>query len=137
MIDELFESDPFAVTWSQSTRLVYRAFCDHLMGDEALSVRAGRGGLSFYKTTSTGPVFVCHFNALPRSGEERVGFADFRRDVLQGRLDLDAALESMQHALGPESPIKPGKVWCSVHFPLSRAPAVADAFREHLIAKVQ
>ncbi|MCG8350718.1 MAG: hypothetical protein MI924_23355 [Chloroflexales bacterium] len=135
-VDQLFETDPFALTWAPSTRDVYRTFCDRLMRDGPLSIKIGKGGLSFSKPTPIGLVFICHFNAVPRSGEERLGFADFRKDVLHNRLDLDLVLQNMQHALGPESPIKIGKIWCSMHFPLTRAPEIADIFAEHLIAKV-
>ena len=135
--DQLFDNDPFARKWTPPTRVTYQRFCDRVMRNEPLGVKTGNGGLSFYKPTATGNVFVCHFNAAPRGGEELLGFADFRKDVLQDRLDFELTLQDMGQALGPESPIKVGKKWCSMHFPLVRAPEVADIFAEHLIARVQ
>jgi hypothetical protein len=135
-IDELFEHNTFAAAWSPGTRALYRAFCERIMQHGALDVQIGKGGLSFYKSTADGRVFVCHFNAAPRGKQNELAFADFRKDALKERLDLDAALNALQAAVGPDIPIKNGKVWCSLHFPLARSLDIADAFATHVVAQL-
>lgn len=125
-----------AAQWSPEIRAVYRTFCEHLMQREALTVKVGKGGLSFYKTIPAGAIFVCHFNAAPRGGSTDLGFADFRCDTLERVLDLPAAMTGLQSAFGPEIEIKTGNIWYSFHFPLARSSAIADTLREHVVSRI-
>jgi hypothetical protein len=129
-----FEQDKFARTWSAAVQARYLDFCKHLMQAERLSVKTGAGGLSFYKELDGERVFVCHFNARPRSAQIGLGFADFRRDALEGRLNVDRVLGALRRRLGPQVEVKEGKLWCGLHFSLRLAPRVADAFRIHIIS---
>jgi hypothetical protein len=137
VIDDLLAHNTVARGWSPSTRALYRAFCERIMRHTALDVQIGKGGLSFYAQTDSRRLFVCHFNAAPRGGQAELGFADFRQDVLQERLDLPATIQALQAAVGADVPIKVGKVWCSLHFPLARVPRIADAFATHLVAPLR
>jgi hypothetical protein len=125
-----------AAQWSPETQAAYRDFSERLMQQDALTVKVGKGGLSYYKTTASGPIFVCHFNAHPRGGTGDLGFADFRRDALERVLDFPAVLAELQALLGPEIAIKSGKIWYSFHFPLARRAAIADALREQIVSKI-
>ena len=136
-VAELLVTHPIAQQWTPATRALYTTFSALLMHDEPLLVKIGKGGLSYSKPTPTGDVFVLHFNAAPRGNDEALAFADFRKDALQSRLDLEVTLHTLQKALAASSLIKCGKVWCSLHFPLAKAPHVARVFAEHLIAKIQ
>ncbi len=133
--EEWFATKP-AAGWSPEVRAAYVAFAARLMRDEPLAVKVGAGGLSFYKPTLTGPVFVCHYNATPRGGSTATGFADFRRDALEHRLDLPTAIERLQSSLGPTITLRAGRIWHSLHFPAERAADIADALRDEIIAHV-
>ena len=113
--------------------IAYTSFSEHLMRDEPLTVKGGKGGLSYYKNG----VFVCHFNARPRSGENGIGFADFRFDGLRAYLDIEATILAMQNNALEEVQIKSHKLWCSLHFPLSLLEHVAGLFRNHILSKVK
>ncbi|HEY0733980.1 MAG TPA: hypothetical protein VGD69_03670 [Herpetosiphonaceae bacterium] len=130
-------SHAIAAQWSPEARAIYHDFSERLMQQDALSVKVGKGGLSYYKTTSSGPIFVCHFNAQPRSSTGDLGFADFRRDTLEHVLDFPAVLTGLQSALGPEIAIKSGNIWYSFHFPLARRAEIADALREQIVANIR
>ncbi|HEY0605738.1 MAG TPA: hypothetical protein VGD58_22635 [Herpetosiphonaceae bacterium] len=125
-----------AAQWSPETRAIYRDFSERLMRQDVLSVKVGKGGLSYYKATSSGPIFICHFNAQPRYSTGDLGFADFRRDTLERVLDFPALLAGLQSALGPEIEIKAGNIWYSFHFPLARRAQIADALREQIVAQI-
>lgn len=134
-LDRIFDH-ALAAQWSQETRAVYRDFSERLMQQEALTVKVGKGGLSYYNPTSSGPIFVCHFNATPRSGTSDLGFADFRRDTLERVLDFSAVLAGLQSALGPEIEIKSGTIWYSFHFPLAGRTEIAEALREQIVSRI-
>lgn len=125
-----------AAQWSPATRAIYRDFSERLMWQDALTIKVGQGGLSYYKTSASGPIFVCHFNAEPRGGNTELGFADFRRDTLEHVLAFPAVLAGLQTAFGPEITIKAGKIWYSFHFPLAQRAEIADALREQIIAQI-
>ena len=110
----------------------YKFFSDQLMRHETLTVKSGNGGLSYYKSG----VFVCHFNARPQKNRNDLGFADFRYDSLQPYIDIDATISAMRNEALPEVQIKSHKLWCSLHFPLSRVEHVADMFLKHIISKI-
>lgn len=112
---------------------VYQRFSDQLMRQETLTIRRGNGGLSYYKNG----VFVCHFNAQPQKNRDDLGFADFRYDSLRPYLDIDATICAMQQNALPEVQIKRHKLWCSLHFPLSRMEHVSTLFLNHIISKVK
>ena len=112
--------------------LTYKLFSDKLMENETLTVKSGKGGLSYYKNG----VFVCHFNAKPQAKRDDLGFADFRYDALRPYLDIDATISAIQKEALPEVEIKSHKLWCSLHFPLSEMENVADLFLIHIISKV-
>src|SRR5687768_9807086 len=99
--------------WSPQAEASYRQFSNLLMQHSTLDIKIGKGGLSYYKPTPTGSVFVCHFNARPQSKRDDIGFADFRFDALRDRLDLDATLQALQAAASPDIQIKVNKLWCS------------------------
>ncbi|MBV9789548.1 MAG: hypothetical protein JOZ51_15285 [Chloroflexi bacterium] len=134
-LDRIFDH-ALAADWSPKTRAIYRDFSERLMQRDALTVKVGKGGLSYYKTTAGGPIFVCHFNAEPRGGNADLGFADFRRDTLERVLDFPMMLADLQAALGPEITIKPGNIWYSFHFPLARRAEIADALRAQIISQI-
>ena len=112
--------------------LAYELFTAHLMQNEQLTVKSGKGGLSYYKQG----VFVCHFNAQPQKKREDLGFADFRYDGLRPYLDVQRTIAAIQKDSPPEVQIKSHKLWCSLHFPLPRLEHVADLFLKHIISKV-
>lgn len=134
-LDRIFDH-ALAAQWSPEMRVAYREFSERLMQQDALTVKVGKGGLSYYKATAGGPIFVCHFNAQPRGGTGDLGFADFRRDALERVLDFPAVLTDLQSALGSEIAIKSGKIWYSFHFPLARRTEIADALRKQIVAKI-
>lgn len=113
--------------------IAYTSFSGHLMRDESAIVKRGKGGLSYYKNG----VFVCHFNARPRSGQDDVGFADFRFDGLRPYLEIEPTIRAMQKDALPEVQIKSHRLWCSLHFPLSLVEHVAGLFRDHILSRVR
>ena len=114
------------------TDLAYKLFSEHLMPDETLTVKTGKGGVSYYKNG----VFVCHFNAKPRKDRNDLGFADFRYDALRQYVDIETAISSIRKEALTEVEIKSHKLWCSLHFPLSKLEHIADLFLKHIISKV-
>lgn len=112
--------------------VAYELFSTYLMQTEQLTVKSGKGGLSYYKHG----VFVCHFNARPRQNREDLGFADFRYDGLRPYLDVENTIAAIQHDALPAVQIKGHKLWCSLHFPLSELEHIADLFLRHIICKV-
>lgn len=112
--------------------LAYQFFSDKLMEHETLTVKTGKGGLSYYKNG----VFVCHFNAKPRKDGDDLGFADFRYDALRPFLNVETMLAALQKETLPEVQIKAHKLWCAMHFPLSEMEHVAGLFLKHIISKV-
>ena len=110
----------------------YKLFTDQLMRYETLTIKSGSGGLSYYKYG----VFVCHFNARPRKDRDDLGFADFRYNSLRPYLDIDATISALQKEALPEVEIKSHKLWCSLHFPLSKMKHVGDLFLKHIITKI-
>jgi len=129
--------NPIAQQWSPQTRETYLAFTQRLLHNHPLSIKVGKGGLSYYKQTRRDLVFVCHFNATPQAQNEELGFADFRLDALRGRLNLSVALRALRKAASDDMHFKVSKLWCSLHFPLWRSSQVADLFRQHIIVKVK
>ena len=114
------------------TDVAYKFFSDKLMQHETLTVKSGKGGLSYYKDG----VFVCHFNARPQAKRDDLGFADFRYDGLRPYLDIEATILALQQDALPDVQIKSHKLWCSLHFPLSIVEHVAGLFLKHIISKV-
>ena len=112
--------------------LSYKLFSDKLMQHETLTVKTGKGGLSYYKNG----VFVCHFNAQPQKKRDDLGFADFRYDALRPYVDTEATIAAIQKVASSEVQIKSHKLWCSLHFPLSKMEHVADLFLTYIISKV-
>ena len=110
----------------------YKLFSDQLVRHETLSIKSGKGGLSYYKNG----VFVCHFNAKPQKNRNDLGFADFRYDRLRPYIDIDGTISAIRKAALPEVEIKSHKLWCSLHFPLAKLEHVADLFLKHIITKV-
>ena len=110
----------------------YKFFSDQLMLNENLTIKAGKGGVSYYKNG----VFVCHFNAKPQKNRDDLGFADFRYDALSPYLDIDETISAIRTEALPEVEIKRHKLWCSLHFPLAKMEDVADLFLKHIITKV-
>lgn len=110
----------------------YKLFSDKLMQHESLTVKSGKGGLSYYKDG----IFVCHFNAKPRKDRDDLGFADFRYDALRPYLDIDSTISAIRREALPEVEIKGHKLWCSLHFPLSKLEHIADLFLKHIISEV-
>ena len=110
----------------------YEFFSDQLMRNENLTIKAGTGGLSYYKNG----IFVCHFNARPQKNRYDLGFADFRYGSLRPYLDIDSVISAMRKEALPEVQIKSHKLWCSLHFPLSKLEHVADLFLNHIIIKL-
>ena len=110
----------------------YKCFSDQLMRDETLTIKTGKGGISYYKNG----VFVCHFNAKPRKDRDDLGFADFRYDALRPYLDIERTISILRKEALPEVEIKSHKLWCSLHFPLSKLEHIANLFLKHMITKV-
>lgn len=137
MIHQLLAHDPVAQSWAFDTRDAYLAFSQRLMKSTPLEIKIGKGGLSYYKAVKNGSVFVCHFNAMPQRQRNDLGFADFRFDALRPYLDPDETVQAMQKAAPSDIQIKVNKLWCSLHFPLTRLKDVTDLFSEHIIAKVK
>ena len=114
------------------TDVAYKFFSGQLMRHEALTVKSGRGGLSYYKHG----VFVCHFNAQPQKKRDDLGFVDFRYDGLRPYLDIEKTISAIQQEALPEVQIKSHKLWCSLHFPLTKMEHMADLLLKHIISKV-
>lgn len=133
---ELLDQDPIAQTWSPELHTHYRVFSEQLMQDRPLTVKAGKGGLSYYLPYKGHPLFVCHFNAKPQGKRDDLGFADFRYDKLQTLFDIHESIAAMQAYDTHEIIVKRHKLWCSVEFLLVRECEVADLFRQHIIAKL-
>src|SRR5688572_4419781 len=112
--------------------IAYKHFSDQLIRHETLTIKSGKGGLSYYKNG----VFICHFNAKPQKNRDDLGFADFRYDALRPYLDIDGTISALQKEALPEVQIKSHKLWCSLHFPLSKMEHVADLFLKYIITKV-
>jgi hypothetical protein len=112
--------------------VAYKLFSAQLTPNEELTVKRGKGGLSYYKHG----VFVCHFNAQPQKKRTDLGFADFRYDALREYLDVEKSMEAMKSDASAEVHIKSHKLWCSLHFPLSQLEHIADLFSRHIISKV-
>ena len=110
----------------------YQLLSDHLMQHETLTVKSGKGGLSYYKKG----VFVCHFNAKPRKDRDDLGFADLRYDALSSYLDVDFTVSAIKNDAAPDVEIKSHKLWCSLHFPLLKLEHIAELFLRHIITKV-
>jgi len=55
---------------------------------------------------------------------------------LQPYIDIDATISAMRNEALPGVEIKSHKLWCSLHFPLSKMEHVADLFLKHIITKV-
>jgi hypothetical protein len=110
----------------------YNYFTHCLTRYETLTIKNGKGGLSYYKNS----VFVCHFNAKPRKDRDDLGFADFRYGALRPYLDIDLAISAIRNEVLPEVEIKSHKLWCSLHFPLSKLEHISDLFLKHIITKV-
>ena len=136
-VRKLLSDDPIAQTWSPQIRQTYIVFSQRLANQDPLTIRIGKGGLSYYKETQHGAVFVCHFNAAPRAQKSELGFADFRLDTLEAWLDLDATLQALQEAASAEVQVKVNKLWCSLHFPLRQADKVAELFSQHIVSKIK
>lgn len=118
--------------------IAYQTFYKSLTAKHELTVKIGRGGLSFYKQiTDEGSVFVSHFNAAPRRGVTNLGFADFRLEAVRPYLNLETTLRALQKAAPPEIEFKVNKLWCSLHFPLTRTATVADLFSKYIVSKVR
>jgi hypothetical protein len=58
-IQKLLAEDPIAQNWSAQTRKNYVAFSRRLANNHPLTLKIGKGGLSYYKATPSGMVFVC------------------------------------------------------------------------------
>src|SRR6185503_1138962 len=112
--------------------LAYKFFSEKLMQSQTLTVKTGKGGLSYYKNG----VFVCHFNAQPQKKRYDLGFADFRYYALRPFVDIETTIAALQKEALPGVQIKSHKLWCSLYFPLSRLEHVADLFLKHIISKV-
>ena len=110
----------------------YKLFSDQLARHETLTIKSGKGGLSYYKNG----VFVCHFNAHPQKKRNDLGFADFRYDALRPYLDIEKTIAAIRQDALPEVQIKSHKLWCSLHFPLTIMEHVANLFLKHIISKV-
>ena len=112
--------------------LAYELFSARLMQNELLTVKNGKGGLSYYKHG----VFVCHFNARPRKQREDIGFADFRYDALRRYLEAKTTIAAIQKDALPEVQIRSPTLWCSLYFPLSVLEHIAELFLRHIISRV-
>ena len=112
--------------------IAYELFSKKLMQSETLTVKTGKGGLSYYKNG----VFVCHFNAQPQKKRDDLGFADFRYDTLRPYLDIEKTVSAIQQDALSEVQIKRHKLWCSLHFPMTIMEHVADLFLKHIVSKV-
>jgi len=117
------EQHTIAKHWTEDSRKAYLAFSARLMKSEPLTVEIGSSGMSFYKQT--------------QRGRSDLGFADFRVDSFEGRLNVTAALRAIRKAVTPDTQIKGGKVWHSLHFPFVRAQSIADVFATNIVAKVK
>jgi|SRR5688572_6313098 len=115
------------------TDAAYQFFSDKLMQYENLTIKSGKGGLSYYKNG----IFVCHFNAKPQSKRDDLGFADFRYDALRPYIDIEKTIHALEKDANPEVQIKSHKLWCTLHFPLSMMEHIADLFLKHIISKVK
>jgi hypothetical protein len=134
---KLLAQDPIAEAWTSDMCDLYVAFYERLGEHNALTVKIGKGGLSFYKAVKEAPVFVCHYNALPRRARPDIGFADFQFEPLQPYLKMDAMLRKLQRAAPPEIEIKVNKMWCSLHFLHAYDNDVADLLTQHIVSKVK
>jgi hypothetical protein len=112
--------------------IAYNLFSGQLMRHEALTIRQGKGGLSYYKNG----VFVCHFNARPQRQRDDLGFVDFRYDSLRPYIDVEEAISALQRDAAADVQLKRHKLWCALHFPLEGIEHVANLFVRHIISKV-
>ena len=136
MLPESIEAHLIAGTWAPDLVARYREFARVLGADHALEITIGRGGLSFYAQPGAGRIFICHFNAAPRSGRDDLGFADFTPRALAPQLDPDAVVADLQRRLGSSVELRAGKVWHGAHFASERDAHVAAAFRDAVVAAV-
>lgn len=116
---------------------MYVAFYERLSEHDALRVKVGKGGLSFYKAVRDETVFVGHYNALPRRARPDIGFADFQFEPLRPYMKVEATLRKLQKAAMPEIEIKVNKLWCSLHFLHAYDRDVADLLTAHIVSKVK
>jgi hypothetical protein len=133
---EMINHDPIGQTWKPEVRAHYINFSEQLMHSRPLLFKIGKGGMSYYLPFDGAQIFVCHFNATPRSNRDDLGFADFRYDALRQYLNVEATLQALSQGAPPEVEVKPHKLWCSLQFPLTSIDPVADLFRERIILKI-
>jgi hypothetical protein len=126
------EQDRVGKTWSPELRAIYVAFSEIVMKAGLLTIKIGKGGLSYYKDE----VFVCHFNAKPQSKRDDIGFADFRFASLEKLLHVEKTVKATQNAAAPDIEVRVNDRWCSFHFSLNDYSKVADLFVEHIISQI-
>ena len=136
MLPESIESHPIAAMWEPNVAERYRAFARVVAGRNQLETTIGRGGLSFYAHRSGKRIFVCHFNAAPRSGRDDLGFADFKPAAIEPHAHPDAVAAELQRRLGPEITLRRGKEWYGAHFARERDADVAAAFHDAIVVAV-
>lgn len=136
-LHKLLSQDPIAEKWTPDMCDLYVAFYERLSEHNALTVKIGKGGLSFYKPIKDESVFVCHYNALPRRARPDIGFADFQFEPLRPYLKVDTMLRKLQKAAMPEVEIKLNKLWCSLHFLHAYDMDVADLLTRYIVSKVK
>ncbi len=117
---------------NMQSETAYKLFSDKLMQHETLTIKTGKGGLSYYKNG----IFVCHFNAQPQKKHDDLGFADFRYDALRPYMNIENTIAAIQKDASTEVQIRSHKLWYSLHFPLSKLVHIADLFLTHIISKV-
>jgi hypothetical protein len=136
-IRKLLAQDPIAEAWTPELRDLYVAFYERLSEHNVLTVKVGKGGLSFYKAVKDAQVFVCHYNVLPRRAWPDIGFADFQFEPLRPYLKVEAMLRKLQRAAPPEIEIKVNKLWCSLHFLHAYDMDVANLLTQQIVSKVK
>jgi hypothetical protein len=134
---KLLAQDLNAEAWTPEMCDLYVAFYERLSEHNVLTVKVGKGGLSFYKAVKDAQVFVCHYNALPRRARSDIGFADFQFEPLRSYLKVDAMLRKLQRVAMPEIEIKVNKLWCSLHFLHDYDMDVADLLTQQIVSKVK
>jgi hypothetical protein len=125
--------------WSAYGQTAYQAFRDTLNIDEnQLIVEPKKVRISFSKQTRDKSVFIGYYQAFGETAEVR-----FRRDSLQDRLDVEAAIYAIQQHIEEDHQLRldhdKNRIWYVIFFPATEKHAqnVADLILNHIVFHVK
>lgn len=135
-VRQILEEKAAEKDWSPKAVDLYENFSNILMQKEPLTLYAGAGGVSYYKKTGRGPVFICHINVTPRRRASKMAYLSFRQASLEKALDVDALQTAVRRGTGPDDFLKVGPKWTGLHFPMEDVERVAKLVRREIVEKV-